>query len=86
VGCPFALRVFHPFVYLLDVRGDSQALLLGEGSGRLLLVRLPGLGQQVDIDVVEVLQQDLVHLVEEDQVWVLGIDLEKCLDLSQGEV
>jgi hypothetical protein len=49
-------------------------------------VRLPGLGQQVDIDVVEVLQQDLVHLVEEDQVWVLGIDLEKCLDLSQGEV
>jgi hypothetical protein len=82
---PFALWVFHPFVHLLDVRGDTQALLLGEGSGRLL-VRLSGLGQEVDIDVVKVLQQDLVHLVEEDQVWVLGIDLEKCLDLSQGEV
>ncbi len=82
VAPPFALWVFHPFVHLFDVRGDTQALLLGQCGGRLLA----DLGQEVDIDVVEVLQQDLVHLVEQDEVWVLGIDLEECLDLSQGDV
>ena len=82
----FALWVLHPLVYLLDVRGDPQALSPGERGGRVLGVRLSGLGQEVDIDMVEVLQQDLIHLVEQDEVWVLGIDLEKGLDLSQGGV
>ena len=82
----FALWVLHPFVYLLDVRGDPQALSPGQRGGRVLGVRLSGLGQEVDIDMVEVLQEDLIHLVEQDQVWVLGIDLEKGLDLSQGGV
>ena len=83
---PFALWVLHPFVYLLDVRGHTQALSPGQCSGRVLGVRLSGLRQEVDIDMVEVLQEDLVHLVEQDKVWVLGIDLEKGLDLSQGGV
>lgn len=52
----------------------------------MLGVRLSGLGQEVDIDMVEVLQEDLIHLVEQDEVRVLGIDLEKGLDLSQGGV
>ena len=82
----FALWVLHPLVYLLDVRGHTQALSPGQRSGRVLGVRLSGLGQEVDIDMVEVLQEDLVNLVEQDQVWVLGIDLEKGLDLSQGGV
>ena len=82
----FALWVLHPFVYLLNVRGHTQALSPGERGGRVLGVRLSGLRQEVDIDMVEVLQQDLIHLVEQDQVWVLGIDLEKGLDLSQGRV
>ena len=52
----------------------------------MLGVRLSGLGQEVDIDMVEVLQEDLIHLVEQDEIWVLGIDLEEGLDLSQGGV
>ena len=87
VGRPrFALWVLHPLVYLLDVRGDTQALSPGQRGGRVLGVGLSGLGQEVDIDMVEVLQEDLIHLVEQDQVWVLGIDLEEGLDLSQGGV
>jgi hypothetical protein len=82
----FALRVLHTFVYLFDVRGDTQALSPGQRGGRVLGLRLSGLGQEVDIDMVKVLQEDLIHLVEQDEVWVLGIDLEKGLDLSQGGV